>query len=128
MTEAMPTIVERLADPLSRLVTYLREEADFNRSWTDGRRKRPGSDEEGYKARRIELAEEREAWAAEIERLQAELKKARELAIEECAGIAKYGAERAGRDFNESEAYGACEMANEIFEAIRALKGSTQTS
>lgn len=46
---------------------YLREEADFNRSWTDGRRR--FSESPGYIARRLELAEQREAWAMAIEAL-----------------------------------------------------------
>ena len=51
---------------------YLREEADFNRSWTDGRRgSPPPSPRSGYATRRIELAEERESWALAIERLAA---------------------------------------------------------
>jgi len=48
-------------------VAYLRAEADFNRSWADGRR---GADRDfpaAYKARRLELAEERERWADAIE-------------------------------------------------------------
>ena len=49
---------------------YLREEADFNRSWADGRRGQP-LDTPAYKARRIEAAEEREAWAEAIESLTA---------------------------------------------------------
>jgi hypothetical protein len=47
---------------------YLREEADFNRSWTDGRRN-PGTRDEEYMARRIEIAVRREQWAAAIEAL-----------------------------------------------------------
>lgn len=54
---------------------YFREEADFNRSWTDGRRSaapfREGGDSDGYKARRIELALERERWADAIDALRA---------------------------------------------------------
>lgn len=46
---------------------YLRAEADFNRSWIDGRR-RP-SNNSGYDARRKELADERDAWADAIEHL-----------------------------------------------------------
>lgn len=49
--------------------SYLMNEADFNRSWTDGRRgaDRPKTAE--YIARRIELAEQREAWATAIRTL-----------------------------------------------------------
>jgi hypothetical protein len=46
---------------------YLRDEADFNRSWTDGRRSGPGTPSAGYVARRIEAAEQRDRWAAAIE-------------------------------------------------------------
>jgi len=49
------------------VVKYLRDEADFNRSYIDGRR--PRSHHAGYDARRRELAEQREAWADAIERL-----------------------------------------------------------
>ena len=54
-------IVSRLVD----VEAYIREEADFNRSWTDGRRHSPGTTD-GYIARRLELAAEREAWADAI--------------------------------------------------------------
>ncbi|WP_454919260.1 Lar family restriction alleviation protein [Xanthobacter sediminis] len=50
---------------------YIRHEADFNRSWTDGRRGDPSTKTAGYIARRIALAEERERWAAAIETLVA---------------------------------------------------------
>lgn len=49
---------------------YIREEADFNRSWVDGRR--GGSYPEGYKARRLEIADQREAWASAIEAVVAD--------------------------------------------------------
>lgn len=60
----MPTMID---DALAA-AAYLRLEADFNRSWTDGRRGQP-LDTPAYKARRIEAAEERERWAAAIESL-----------------------------------------------------------
>ena len=46
--------------------SYLMEEADFNRSWIDGRRgaDRPKTVE--YTTRRIVLAEQRETWATAI--------------------------------------------------------------
>jgi len=50
---------------------YLREEADFNRSWTDGRRRALFSASPAYIARRIEIAETRERWADAIEMLLA---------------------------------------------------------
>ena len=49
-------------------VAYLREEADFNRSFTDGRRGAPFTSSDQYKARHLELASERDAWASAIER------------------------------------------------------------
>jgi len=75
---------------------YILAEADFNRSWADGRRGvgMPGANNDGYKARRIEIAVEREVWAASIgdaiaenDRLRAALKRALELAMSasECA-------------------------------------------
>jgi len=53
---------------LASLVAYLREEADFNRSWTDGRRGDlvPG---EEYAKRRLELAQRADDWADAVERL-----------------------------------------------------------
>lgn len=69
LRDTLVAIVDEL-EGLQRLVSHLREEADFNRSWTDGRR---GVSTElltdDYKARRIELAVEREQWAASVERL-----------------------------------------------------------
>lgn len=53
---------------LSGLVEYLRAEADFNRSWTDGRRGSPASSE-GYSARRLELAQRSDGWADDVARL-----------------------------------------------------------
>lgn len=48
---------------------YLRAEADFNPSWADGRRGADRNFSEAYKARRLELALERERWADAIEAL-----------------------------------------------------------
>lgn len=53
---------------LTALVAHLRDEADFNRSWTDGRRGEADISE-GYRTRRLEVAEQREAWASAVERL-----------------------------------------------------------
>jgi hypothetical protein len=53
---------------IEALMRYLSEEADFNRSWTDGRRD-PGVHSESYNARRIELAEERERWVRDLDYL-----------------------------------------------------------
>lgn len=50
-------------------VAYLRAEADFNRSWADGRRGADRNLSDAYKARRLELAKEREHWANAIEAL-----------------------------------------------------------
>lgn len=65
---------------------YLREEADFNRSWTDGRRGRSRSDApDGYIERLIELAKQREKWARAIESL-----------CDEAAGRSALSSEKAG--------------------------------
>jgi hypothetical protein len=48
---------------------YLREEADFNRSWTDGRRGGCWRHNPGYVARRIELAEQAERLADAVDAL-----------------------------------------------------------
>lgn len=50
---------------------HLRDAADFNRSWTDGRRGDPSKDGPNYIARRIEAAEQLERWAKAIEELAA---------------------------------------------------------
>ena len=57
-----------MSENLNRLVKHLLDEADFNRSWTDGRRN-PGHTSAVYAARRIEVAEEREQWAREVDGL-----------------------------------------------------------
>ena len=54
---------------IQEAIAHLREEADFNRSWTDGRRGHPFTANEGYVARRLELANQAESWAAAIETL-----------------------------------------------------------
>lgn len=48
---------------------HLRDEADFNRSWTDGRRGDAITRHPDYIGRRIEIAAEREKWAAAIDAL-----------------------------------------------------------
>lgn len=62
-----PQTENNAADGLAEAEKYLREEADFNRSWTDGRR---GAGTtcctEEYKARRLEIARQREEWADAI--------------------------------------------------------------
>ena len=50
-------------------IGHIREEADFNRSWTDGRRGADRIESPAYYARRLEIAEERDRWAAAIELL-----------------------------------------------------------
>ena len=47
-------------------IGHIREEADFNRSWADGRRGPIGRETPAYYARRIEIAEERDCWAEAI--------------------------------------------------------------
>lgn len=55
---------------LSDLEKYLLDEADYNRSWADGRRGGDRDFSDVYKARRIELAEQRERWAAQLRALR----------------------------------------------------------
>jgi broad specificity phosphatase PhoE len=66
-----PALTAAVRRQATEAAAYLREEADFNRSWTDGRRRAHATDEAGYVARRLELAEERDRWAAAIEALVA---------------------------------------------------------
>jgi hypothetical protein len=61
---------------LAALVAHLREEADFNRSWTDGRRGAAPSP--AYVARRLELATERDRWADAVRALIEEVEPAAE--------------------------------------------------
>lgn len=49
---------------------YLRDEADYNRSWVDGRR--GDVRDQRYVERRTAVANEREAWADAIEQLVAD--------------------------------------------------------
>ena len=67
-------------DHMKAAAAYLRGEADFNRSWTDGRRNARPVDNPGYTARRLELAAERDAWADAIEAAVDALLKQREAA------------------------------------------------
>jgi hypothetical protein len=57
---------------LTKLIQHLRDDADFNRSLTDGRRNQ-GQCSDGYRARRIEVAEDREGWAHAVEALESAL-------------------------------------------------------
>ncbi|MPS27597.1 MAG: hypothetical protein E2576_11190 [Alcaligenaceae bacterium] len=56
-------------ETLPALVSYLRNEADFNRSWTDGRRGGPVNPSEGYVVRRLELAARSDGWADSVQAL-----------------------------------------------------------
>lgn len=56
---------------LADAVAYLRDEADFNRSWTDGRRKSCLDISDEYTACRLSHAEKVEKWARAIERAAA---------------------------------------------------------
>lgn len=55
--------LERLVSRLDDVEKYLREEADFNRSWTDGRRGANRANSEQYIAARITAANIRDEWA-----------------------------------------------------------------
>lgn len=61
-----PSAVERRVICLAEVEQYLREEADFNRSWTDGRRGADMTRTEEYAARRLEIARQRDEWADAI--------------------------------------------------------------
>lgn len=54
--------------PLRALAAYLQTEADFNRRWANQTGVDAATDR--YVARRLELAAEREAWIAELDRVQ----------------------------------------------------------
>ena len=60
------TQIERCVSSLDEAEKYLREEADFNRSWTDGRRGADRNQTEEYTARRLDVARQREEWADAI--------------------------------------------------------------
>lgn len=64
-----PVVVESAV--MRSCVKHLRDEADFNLSWTDGRRGGPARPVEDYIKRRLEAAGERTAWADGIEALLA---------------------------------------------------------
>ncbi len=72
MTEPIDFSVANSIVMALEAAAYLRDEADFNRSWTDGRRGAPFGATPEYFSRRLEIAEERERWAAAIEALAAE--------------------------------------------------------
>lgn len=50
------------------LVAYIREEADYNRSWTDGRHPEIATSPDQV-ARRLELAQQRDQWANAVDAL-----------------------------------------------------------
>lgn len=58
--------VDRRAIRLVEAEKYLREEADFNRSWTDGRRGADMTRTVEYTSRRLEIARQRDEWADAI--------------------------------------------------------------
>lgn len=66
MTEAQEKLARQLA---LEAASYLRDEADFNRSWTDGRRGDERTLTSQYIAHRLDIAKQREAWAHAIELL-----------------------------------------------------------
>lgn len=61
-----PSGVERCVSSLAEVEKYLRDEADFNRSWTDGRRGADMNPTGQYTARRLEVARQRDEWADAI--------------------------------------------------------------
>ena len=65
----MPISLDEMVRVALAAAAYLREEADFNRSWTDGRRGADMLTNPVYLARRLEIAAERDAWAEAIEGL-----------------------------------------------------------
>ena len=73
-TETLPPAlagqVERGVRPLAGLIEHLRDEADFQRSWIDGRRGDRAVDAT-YIMARTNNAARSEAWAKEIEGLLA---------------------------------------------------------
>lgn len=56
---------------MNDLKTHLLEDADFNRSWADGRRGGMSHATTEFTQKRIAAAEERERWAKQIEKLEA---------------------------------------------------------
>jgi hypothetical protein len=67
MSTSTPLVTDNIGEKLSKVAAYLREEADFNRSWTDGRRESTESSNPVYVARRLEIATERDEWADAID-------------------------------------------------------------
>lgn len=65
--EAAPDVrasrLERIVSRLEEVEKYMRDEADFNRSWTDGRRGEGIDKSEQYIAARITAANIRDGWA-----------------------------------------------------------------
>jgi hypothetical protein len=52
---------------LAEAAAHLREDADFNRSWIDGRRGDRNAYSETYINRRLEVAAQRDRWADAIQ-------------------------------------------------------------
>lgn len=63
-------------DPIQEAVAHFRDDADFNRSWIDGRRGAPRS--AIYIERRAEVAAQRDRWADAIEARERETGRLRE--------------------------------------------------
>ena len=59
-------------DLLKQIAKYLRDEADFNLSWTDGRRSADAVSQ-AYIDRRLDVFAERIIWAEAVESAQREL-------------------------------------------------------
>ena len=75
MSKSSPLTQTELIEAAQAIAVYFREEADFNRSWIDGRRLHSSPMPETYNARRAEIAAERERWAEAVERLLAAAQK-----------------------------------------------------
>jgi hypothetical protein len=117
-------------DVVAEAVAYIREEADFNRSWTDGRRECTISgvhaDKDGYVARRKELADRADGFADAIERLREELEVAKATEREACAKEADGFAEQAAKEGWTGKNI-ASRTATAIGRAIRARAASPAT-
>lgn len=68
-------------DPIQEAVAHFRDDADFNRSWADGRRGHIQPTNADYIARRLEVAAQRECWADAIEAREAKIERLRRVEL-----------------------------------------------